>query len=284
MSNFEFPHTRTYDSDLGWLIKTVKQISDEYQSLVDWQTQHETDYIDLLHRVDALDNALDTTIAAINAEFEALKLGLEEEIARDISEALAQLSIDLGEIRAQITSLRDDLTRATLELNGLITANRDYMMEYIEARLQAFIDSIPDLTTVNVLNPVRGYMTSIQVAIDDLYDLGRSEALTALEYDSLGLTAAEYDSLQLTAYDYDNFGRSLIESSGYYRNPNHYMTSPFTGQYVRLEVVINELASLHKDDALTASEYDTLDITATYYDNLDLTAYNYDWHGKTLVV
>ena len=284
MSNFEFPHTRTYDSDLGWLIKTVQEIGDEYAALVAWQTHHETDYIDLLHRVDALDNALDTTIAAINAEFEALKTGLEEEISTQISLALAQLSIDLGEIRAQITSLRDDLTRATLELNGLITANRDYLMEYIEERLQAFINSIPDLTTVNVLNPVRGYITSIQIAINDLYDLGRSEALTALEYDTLGLTAAEYDSLQLSAYDYDNFGRTLIESSGYYRNPNHYMTSPFTGEYVRLEVVINELASLHKTDALTATEYDTLDITATYYDGLDLTAYDYDWHGKTLVV
>lgn len=284
MSNFEFPHTRTYDSDVGWLIKTVKDIGDEYAALVAWQTQHETDYIDLLHRVDALDSALDTTIAAINAEFEALKTGLEEEINTQISIALAQLSIDLGEIRAQITSLRDDLTRATLELNGLITANRDYLMEYIEERLQAFINSIPDLTTVNVLNPVRGYITSIQIAINDLYDLGRSEALTALEYDTLGLTASEYDSLQLTAYDYDNFGRSLIESSGYYRNPNHYMTSPFTGEYVRLEVVINELASLHKTDALTAAEYDALDITATYYDGLDLTAYDYDWNGKTLVV
>ena len=62
------------------------------------------------------------------------------------------------------------------------------------------------------------------------------------------------------------------------------MTSPFTGEYVRLEVVINELASLHKTDALTATEYDALDITATYYDGLNLTAYDYDWHGKTLVI
>ena len=28
MSYFEFPHTRTYDSDLGWLIKTVKKLTE----------------------------------------------------------------------------------------------------------------------------------------------------------------------------------------------------------------------------------------------------------------
>ena len=61
------------------------------------------------------------------------------------------------------------------------------------------------------------------------------------------------------------------------------MTSPFTGEEVTLQTVINELALLHKDDALTADEYDTLAIDADYYDNLELSAYDYDWHGKTLV-
>lgn len=33
MSFFEFPHTRTYDSDLGWLIKTVKGFDDRISAL-----------------------------------------------------------------------------------------------------------------------------------------------------------------------------------------------------------------------------------------------------------
>lgn len=37
MSFFEFPHTRTYDSDLGWLIKDYKTLDEAVQALNDWK-------------------------------------------------------------------------------------------------------------------------------------------------------------------------------------------------------------------------------------------------------
>lgn len=36
MSFFEFPHTRTYDSDLGWLIKTVHSHDETLKALDEW--------------------------------------------------------------------------------------------------------------------------------------------------------------------------------------------------------------------------------------------------------
>ena len=39
MSNFEFPHTRTYDSDLGWLIKCCKTVQETIKSLEDWKAE-----------------------------------------------------------------------------------------------------------------------------------------------------------------------------------------------------------------------------------------------------
>ena len=283
MSFFEFPHSRTYDSDLGWLIKEMEELLNEYNELASWKTQHESEYNNLLGRVISLENSVNGFINEIDQRFNQLENELETEIYTQIQAALAQLNLELGDMRAQIVSLRTDLTRAILELNGRINAEDTLIREYIEARLQEFINSIPDLTTINVYNPVKGYITSVQEAINDLYNSARSEALTALEYDSMGLTASEYDALQLTAIEYDNWGKTLIYNAGYYFNPNHYMVSPFTGEMVRLEVVINELASLHKTDALTATEYDTKDLTAAYYEGLDLTAYDYDWNGKTLV-
>ena len=47
MSYFEFPHTRTYDSDLGWLIKTVKELTEAADSLLDWRAEHEEEYKEL---------------------------------------------------------------------------------------------------------------------------------------------------------------------------------------------------------------------------------------------
>lgn len=39
MSNFEFPHTRTYDSDLGWLIKCCKTVQDTLKTLEEWKAE-----------------------------------------------------------------------------------------------------------------------------------------------------------------------------------------------------------------------------------------------------
>ena len=54
MSFFEYPHTRTYDSDLGWLIKTVKTLCETAETLGEWKTQHEEEYDQLKALYDAL--------------------------------------------------------------------------------------------------------------------------------------------------------------------------------------------------------------------------------------
>ena len=36
MSFFEFPHTRTYDSDLGWLIKDYKTLDEFKDAMLKW--------------------------------------------------------------------------------------------------------------------------------------------------------------------------------------------------------------------------------------------------------
>ena len=36
MAFFEFPHTRTYDTDLGWIIKNIKSYNDAISALNEW--------------------------------------------------------------------------------------------------------------------------------------------------------------------------------------------------------------------------------------------------------
>ena len=36
MAFFEFPHTRTYDTDLGWIIKNIKSYNDAITALNEW--------------------------------------------------------------------------------------------------------------------------------------------------------------------------------------------------------------------------------------------------------
>ena len=51
MSFFEFPHTRTYDSDLGWLIKDYKTLDEFKDAVKAWieQTQPTIDELQKLY-------------------------------------------------------------------------------------------------------------------------------------------------------------------------------------------------------------------------------------------
>ena len=59
---------------------------------------------------------------------------------------------------------------------------------------------------------------------------------------------------------------------------------PTTGTMNNLQVVIDNIYNTSREEALTATEYDALQLTATAYDNYELTAFNYDRYGKKLLV
>lgn len=63
-----------------------------------------------------------------------------------------------------------------------------------------------------------------------------------------------------------------------------YVYNPATGILQDLQTVINSLFDVSREDALTATEYDALELTATYYDGQEISAYEYDISGKTLLV
>lgn len=59
---------------------------------------------------------------------------------------------------------------------------------------------------------------------------------------------------------------------------------PTTGILSPLQTVIDNIYGASRDNALTATEYDALDLSATAYDAYQLTAFDYDKNGKTLLV
>lgn len=59
---------------------------------------------------------------------------------------------------------------------------------------------------------------------------------------------------------------------------------PTTGVLSPLQTVLDNLYGTTREDALTATEYDALELTANAYDAYDITAFEYDKYGKTLLV
>jgi len=92
---------------------------------------------------------------------------------------------------------------------------------------------------------------------------------------------------------YDNLAKNyadtaLIQANNY--TDEHVldytmMINPITGEYDDVRVVVNDIVSyFHTENALTAAEYDALDLTASAYEAYDLTAYDYDFNGKLRLV
>lgn len=61
------------------------------------------------------------------------------------------------------------------------------------------------------------------------------------------------------------------------------LRDPTTGLVSPLQTVIDNLYDTTREEALSATEYDALELTATAYDGHNLSAFDYDYYGKTIL-
>lgn len=58
---------------------------------------------------------------------------------------------------------------------------------------------------------------------------------------------------------------------------------PTTGMVNDLQDTLDNMYGATREEALSASEYDALELTANAYDGYEITAFNYDRYGKTIL-
>lgn len=296
----KYPYTDFHELNLDWLLTSYQAIIDKINQTIEWANNHQIEYEEAIERLTAVENEIYTFEAQITAAFNQLETDLKAEMEKALSDTIAEVDATIAQLRQDVafaiasfenrfleleTQIKNELAevkaqvaRAIIELQNILQANNQFIFEYVENRLQRFIDDLPEILTVQVYNPYRGEVTDIQIAINDLYSIACIWGLTAEQYDSLGLTAAEYDALEITAAEYDTLGYKLL-----YKDPNYHMLSPFTGEYVHVQDVIMDLAHLHMG-GVTAAYYDGLELTATEYDEKELTAFQYDWFADELLI
>lgn len=293
----EYPYRDTENLNLDWLLKKYKQILDDVEALKAWRIEHTGEYEALLAEVNRIANEIDTfeaeinrrfadLDAAIHADFDALTAEIREEleqteadVKREVDEALAQFTAEFNAIKAQIeaelASMKRQINDLAYELEVAIGEFRGEMVAYIDERFDLFLQNLPDYEQLMVYNPIRGYQTTVQIAINDLYSACNFWGLTAREFDSLELTCAEFESYELTCHEFDTLGYKLLG----YPDPDTHMRDPFTGLIAPIKDVIMELYGLHMG-ALTAAEFDALDLTAGEFDAKEVTAFEFDFFGS----
>ena len=295
----KYPYTDFHELNLYWLLEHYSDLVDQLNEINSWISQHKIDYDKAITELNRLSNEIDTFEAQINDQFETLKaeqqrqldnaiaaINVEvdrkiQQLENEVQAAILQMDTRYTELQLAIQNELDNfkaqINREIMQIRNSITANNEFVFAWVENRLQEFIDSLPEITTVYVYNPYRGEVTDLQTAVNDLYNIVSIWGLTAYQYDSLGLTASEYDAFLLTAQEYDTMGYKLL-----YKDPNDYMMSPFTGEYVPVKNVVEKLCYFHME-GLTAEEYDDKALDADYYDSLLLSAFDYDWFGEQLI-
>lgn len=152
---------------------------------------------------------------------------------KKLNEVIAQVNIDsqqigrIAELEAEVEALSQEMAtfrqevnqsialqfaEIKVELQAMIATTLTQANAYTDAvasRLEQEIQEI-SIGQISVFDPTTGYYSPLQTVIDNLYTLGRTDALTASEYDTLELTATSYDAYELTANEYDNNGKSLL--------------------------------------------------------------------------
>ena len=184
----------------------------------------------------------------------------------------------------------EEIAKLNLQLIQYINNKIQMIKEYSDAQdilLKNYIDEeilklykeIEEIATkgIRVYNPTTGEYDYLQNTLNDLYTYLRYYGITANEFDSLGLTALNYDNKLITAREFDLYAKQILMINWCCK-----MYSPITGEIEPISKVINELASLHKNE-ITAQEFDNLDLTAQEFDDKNISAYDFDWNGKILL-
>lgn len=207
---------------------------------------------------------------------------LNTDIYKHITEVEKNIREDMNakdtELDEKINKVQTNLLNKISALNILIYDLNDETRAHIDTEVKKLYDYINEYIPNNmeVLNPVKGYRTSLNQALADMYDNLRYYALTCNEFDSLNLTCAEFDSLLINCSEFDLYGAKRFRVDS-----NLYMHDPFSGKYVFYQDVIYKLAELHFNNPITASEFDALLLTVTGFEAKALSTYIFDSNAKT---
>lgn len=142
------------------------------------------------------------------------------EFINNYSGKIEEIEAEIATLRQEMTTFEQDINQSIalqfaeikVELQSMIATALTQAKAYtdtVAATLEQEIQEI-SIGQISLFDPTTGLYSPLQVVVDNLYTLGRTDALTATEYDALDLTATAYDAYDITAYQYDNNGKSLL--------------------------------------------------------------------------
>ena len=142
------------------------------------------------------------------------------EFINSYSGKIEEIENEIKSLQDEMTNFEDEVQRSIalqfaeikVELQSMIATTLIEAKSYTDAMASNLEQEIQNVSLgqIRVFDNTTGVYTDLQTALNNLYDAGRDEALTATEYDELELSATEYDAYELTASEYDSYGKTLL--------------------------------------------------------------------------
>lgn len=174
-----------------------------YEEQILWLQKNLNDAIDLLNQLkEAFDN-IDLNFDELEHEISLIK--------EDIYQVNTKIT-NLENTKADKTEVESSLSTLDQTLRELINSEYRILKEYVDKadeNLQYQIDHI-DIDNIKVLDPTTGTEDTIQQAIINIYNVGRTDSISASEFDALELTAGGFDAKEISAFNFDQHSKSLL--------------------------------------------------------------------------
>lgn len=214
-------------SQLRGKINETITLIDELESEVNSMS---SEFESIKSRLTTLETKLDTIEAELKAYIDEQLAGVEERLDEKLTAYKAEVDAEIEALISDLAQFKLDIESEITDFDTRLDQFNEYMVnrfqeltnyvnsteEALRALLQVEIDDLQNqidnlvFELPDIYNPVEGVNTSIQQAINDLYGLAQSDAITAAEFDALEITAAEFDALEITARDFDLHAKSIL--------------------------------------------------------------------------
>ena len=145
-----------------------------------------------------------------------------KEIVKEVNELkdyVDEYLVDIEDVKADIVNLKsavitnaNNITDLKNYTDNLVNTNYNIIKDYVDnalADMNNRIDNI-EIGAIEVYDPTTGILSPLQIVINNLYQSGNENGITAGDFDALELTATNFDNRQITALDFDKYGAELL--------------------------------------------------------------------------
>lgn len=268
-------------TDLG---SNVTQITERVNNMTTEIVTFEDGINAKMVQINRLLEEYDTRFSEYDSRFDNLETKLTTEINNNVKALKDYIDATLAGIEANIKTIIEQEIKYFYDNIDKITQD---IKDEFELTIKYLIDSIPDLTTIEVVNPVTGRLSKVQIALDDLFMNTRYKALTIDEFNHLHLSVNECNSLM---YRSASTGWSIItwltEAKELFdKNLKHRMANAFTGAWQDFKKSIEENTDmLRVCGCLTASEFAALNLTVDEFNEVGATCEELAWKSNRIFV